>query len=83
MKNRSVYKGRKQAVLDTEVMISSPLALLPRKSREAVGTTAILCTLPTISRIYLLPRQPKAWGPRLSLLSSWAGQMNHMSVPIL
>lgn len=42
------------------------------------------CILPmTISRVYLLPRQPGAWGPRLSLLASWAGQVNHLSVPIL
>lgn len=84
MKDRSVYKGCTQAALDTKVLLSSHLALLLKKSRDAAGTIALSCILPTtISRIYLLPRQPEARGPRLSLLSSWAGQMNHTCVPIL
>lgn len=85
MKDRRLYKGCKQAVLDTEVLISSHFVFLPRKSRDAVGTTALSCIIlsTAISRVYLLPRQPEARGPRLSLLSSWAGQMNHMSVLIL
>lgn len=85
-KGRDLCMGCKQLALDTERLIPPHFILLPRKSRDARRDHALPCILPTsISRdprIHLIPRQSKAWGTGLSLLSSWARQVNRMAVPI-
>lgn len=85
-KGRHLCAGCKQLALYTERLIPPHFILLLRKSRDVGRDHALPCILRTsISRdprIHLLPRQSKAWGTRLSLLSSWAGQVNHMAVPI-
>lgn len=51
---------------------------------EMRGATDLSRTPPrSISGIYLLSGQPKAWWPRLSLLSSWTRQVNHRALSVL